>query len=74
MEPMVVFSVALVIYCGWLSWLDALRDRQQRRAPRIVKVRQRKLSPAPGGAIPSSGRGRGDGGGGHWPALAKGSA
>jgi hypothetical protein len=28
MEPMVIFSAGLVVYCGYIALLDALHDRQ----------------------------------------------
>lgn len=77
MEPMVIFSVGVVIYCGWLTCLDVLRDLkgERRHACCVVTATRKKLSPGQSRPpIVSSGRGRGDGGGGHWPALLKGSA
>ena len=77
MEPMVIFGIGLVIYCGWHTCLDVLRDvkRERRHACCVVRATRKKLSPRRSRApIVSSGRGRGDGGGGHWPALLKGSA
>ncbi|HYS44737.1 MAG TPA: hypothetical protein VEM32_12230, partial [Geobacteraceae bacterium] len=77
MEPMVILSVGLVIYCGWLTSQDVLRDlkRERRHACCVVTATRKKLSPVRSRPpIVSSSRGRGDGGGGHWPALLKGSA
>ena len=44
MEPMVIFSVAIVIYCGCITCLDVLRDmeRERRRAIRIARVARNK--------------------------------
>ena len=72
MEPLVVFSVGLVVYCGYLSLLDAVRDRERSCAGKTEKAKEKKLYPAPGRAI-FSGRDRGDGADAHWTGLAKGS-
>jgi hypothetical protein len=75
MEPMVVFSVGLIVYCGYLTIKDLVRDRQRCRTLRAEQVTlhkprpQRKKVP-----IFSASRGRADGGDGHWPAPLKGSA
>ncbi len=74
MEPMVIFSAGLVVYCGYLTWLDALRDRKRHRATRTEKVREKKPYPARRAPVISADRSRGDAGGVHWPVLLKGSA
>ena len=76
MEPMVIFSAGLVVYCGYLTLGDLLRDvdRERRRAIRIARAARNK--PCPGrsrASVTSSGRGREDAGGARWPALLKGS-
>ena len=74
MEAMVIFSVGLVVYCGYISLLDTARDREreQRHVRKAGTVSQESPSPAPERVIFSS-RGRGDGAGAHFPRLAKGS-
>ena len=75
MEPMVVFSIVLVVYCGYLTLQDRLRDRQRGRAMRKERISQNRTRPGrKKAAIFSASRGRADGGDGHWPALLKGSA
>ncbi len=75
MEAMVIFSVGLVAYCGYISLLDAARDREreQRHLRKAGSVGQEPPCPEPG-RVTFSGRGRGDGAAAHWPRLAKGSA
>ena len=72
MEPLVVFSVGLVVYCGYMSFLDAVRDRERSCAGKTEKAKEKSLCPEPGRAI-FSGRGQGDGADAHWTRLAKGS-
>jgi hypothetical protein len=75
MEPMVIFSVALIVYCGYLAVLDAFRDREreQGRVRKPGTVKRERPCPEPARVI-FSGRGQGDDAGRHWPGLAKGSA
>ena len=72
MEPMVIFSVGLVVYCGYLACLDSFRDRERSGVRKTEAVGQKKLCPAPERVIFSS-RGREDGAGTHFPGLVKGS-
>jgi hypothetical protein len=73
MEPIVMFSVGLVVYCGYLSFLDTFRNRERKRVIREEAVKIKKPCPEPA-RVTFSGRGRGGGAGAHWPGLAKGSA
>ncbi len=73
MEPLVVFSAGLVIYCGYIALHDAVRDRERSCAGKTEQVKGKKLCAAPGRAIFSD-HDRGDGADTHWPRLAKGSA
>lgn len=75
MEPIVIFSVGLVAYCGYLTFMDELRDWQKARVPKTRKVRRNSTIILPGKTpVSSSGRCREGGAGAHWPALLKGSA
>jgi hypothetical protein len=73
MEPMVIFTVGLVVYCGYLSFLDTFRNRKGNRVLRDKAVKTKKPCPEPA-RVTFSGHGRGGGAGAHWPRLAKGSA
>jgi hypothetical protein len=76
MEPMVIFSVGVVVYCGFLTLADMLRDmeRERRRAVRAVRLARIKAYHGKSRtAATLSTRNRGDAGGAHWPALLKGS-
>ena len=74
MEPIVVFSVGLVLYCGYLTIVDILGDRVRCRVKRGGKLAAKAGRKRKGALIVSSDSDRADGGGGHWPALLKGSA
>lgn len=67
MEPMVIFSAGLVIYCGILALADALRD--MRRGAFKGKSGARGRSPVDSGKrrVIFSARRRGGAGGAHWP-------
>lgn len=63
MEPMVVFGVALVLYCGWLTCCDFSVDRRRGRTvrtapPRPAPVRRRAVSRAAGRADGAAARWR----------------
>ncbi len=57
MEPMVIFSAGLVVFCGYIALMDAAHDQRRSRAAiakkeaaekrRIRKVRQRLIFSAP---------------------------
>ena len=65
MEPLVVFSAGLVIYCGVLTMYDELRTwRSHARKQPVKKELQTRL---PARADLFSVPGRGGGGGGRWP-------
>ncbi len=67
MEPMVIFSACLVVYCGYISLVEELRDLRAARllVKRIAsrKKRNRSLRRGPAFAAPR----RGGGGGARWP-------
>ncbi len=75
MEPLVIFGAGLVAYCGYLSLIDAFRDREREQGlakrDEIPGERQADVKPA---AVTFSGHGRGDGADRRWTRLARGSA
>ncbi len=67
MEPIVVFAAGLVLYCGWLTLLDELREwRRSRFVRKVKKAFARKQFKAATVC-------RGGGGAAHWPVPLKGS-
>jgi hypothetical protein len=45
MEPMVIFSAGLVLYCGWIALVEAIRDGEQAQVKHAVKAKRRGRSP-----------------------------
>ena len=73
MEPMVIFSAGLVVFCGYIALVDAVRDRQ--RAKVITKkeaVGKRRCRTVRRRLIFSAPRREG-GGGARWPGPLTGS-
>ena len=73
MEPMVIFSAGLVVFCGYIALVDAVHDRQAAKVitkkeatakRRTRTVRRRLIFSAPR---------RAGGGGARWPGPLTGS-
>lgn len=58
MEPLVFFGACLVVWCGYLAALDAIRDmkavqRQCRAGRKVVKKRVKAIAAGIGDRLPS---------------------
>jgi hypothetical protein len=73
MEPIVIFTAGVVLYCGWLTLQDELREwrrsRFARKMKKVVASRQQRL-----GRFRAVAAGRANGVAAHWPMPVKGSA
>ncbi len=67
MEPMVIFGAGLVVYCGYLSLQDALRDWQRERGGKCAAGAKKASHAARRPAIFSA-PGRGGAGVARWQA------
>jgi hypothetical protein len=73
MEPIVVFSAGLVIYCGYIALADALHDLRRGSLERKHCVEEKSPECAVKPPVILSARRRAGGGGGHWPGTLAGS-
>ncbi len=71
MEPLILFLLILVGYCGWLTIMDELRPARQ-PVRRTVMARRRLAKRVT--ATPARTAGRAGGAAVHWPVPVKGSA
>lgn len=71
MEPLLVFFVLLVAYCGWLTIMDELRPVRPLPGRRPIMERRRVQRPV---KCPVKTVGRAGGVAADWPVHAKGSA
>ena len=67
MEPMVIFSAGLVIYCSYVSLADALRDMRQGNATAKKRAATKRKRLVAGRHTIFSVPRRGDGGVARWP-------
>jgi hypothetical protein len=74
MEPMVIFSAGMAMYCGYIALVDAVRDRQSGKVKAERPDRETRRTRATRKRVISAAAGREGGGGGHWPRPLTGSA
>lgn len=72
MEPMVLFSAGLVVFCGYIAIVDAVSDRQGRVIAKKEAAEKHRARPARRSLIFSAPRREG-GGGARWPGPLTGS-
>jgi hypothetical protein len=67
MEPMVIFSAGLVMYCGYIALVDVVRDGWCGKVKAERSDRKKRRTRAAKERVIAAAAGRGGGGGGHWP-------
>ena len=74
MEAIVIFSAGLVVFCGYIALVDAVRDWQHGRAQMKHASKEKEPARLARGNVISATLRREGGGGGHWPRPLAGSA
>ena len=74
MEPMVIFSAGLVVYCGYLALIDAIRDGERDKETAQDAAKESGAVPAARSGATSATSRRAGGAAARWPRPLTGSA